>query len=155
MRFRIARLAHFAPLGIALALAAPAWGGELDRSFAAAEAGRLVIALDFGSVSVRVHDQATVRIAAVSRGVGASSVHFDARAEGGDVFFRGAAEPWVAWLHTAPGVRVEVWVPPGYRVELAEPGEVELVEAVAYVPPASHRSQAAAAVSGVTPSQSR
>jgi hypothetical protein len=121
---------------LGLALAAPAWGGELDRSFEAADGGRLVIALGFGSVAVRIHDQPTVRIAAVSRGVGASSVRFDAYSEGGDVFFRGTAEPWVAWLHSAPGVRVEAWVPRGYRVELAEPGEVE-VEAVAYLPPAS------------------
>lgn len=118
---------------LALVLAAPAWGGELDRSFAAADGGRLVIALAFGSVAVRIHDEPTVRIAAVSRGVGASSVRFDAHTEGRDVFFRGTAEPWVAWLASAPGVRVEAWVPRGYRVELAEPGEVE-VESIAAVP---------------------
>jgi hypothetical protein len=125
------RLAFLALLGFALA--APAWSGELDRSFEAADTGRLVIALDFGSVAVRVHDEPSVRIAAVSRGVGASSVHFEARAEGGDVFFRGSAEPWVGWLHTAPAVRVEAWLPRGYRVELAEPGAVEL-ESFAYLP---------------------
>lgn len=124
---------------LGLALAAPAWGGEFDRSFEAADGGRLVIALGFGSVSVRTHDEATVRIAAVSRGVGASSVHFEARAEGADVFFRGSAEPWVGWLHTAPAVRVEAWLPRGYRVELAEPGEVE-VESVAYLPTVSQPS---------------
>jgi hypothetical protein len=129
MRFRLALLSL-----LGLALAAPAArGGELDRSFEAAAGGRLVIALAFGSVAVRTHHEQSVRIAAVSRGVGASSVRFDAYAEGADVFFRGTAEPWIAWLHSAPGVRVEAWVPVGYRVELAEPGEVE-VEAVALLP---------------------
>ena len=130
MRFRPVLLSL-----LGLVLAAPAWGGELDRSFEAAEGGRLVIALAFGSVAVRIHDEPTVRIAAVSRGVGASSVRFDAHTEGRDVFFRGTAEPWVAWMNSAPGVRVEAWVPRGYRVELAEPGEVE-VESVAALPTA-------------------
>ena len=52
-------------LGFALLLAAPASGGELERSFPLGAGGKLVIALDFGSVAVHAHeDVETVRIQA-------------------------------------------------------------------------------------------
>jgi hypothetical protein len=109
--------------------ATPARAGDLARSFEAGSGGRLIIALDFGSVDVVRHDGDRVRLEAVARGVGASGVHFDARADGPDVYLRGETEPWVRWLRSAPGVRVRVHVPRGYRVELSRPRDVELVGA--------------------------
>jgi len=114
---------------LAAALAMPAWAGDLARSFEASSGGRLVIALDFGSVDVVRHDGGPVRLEAIARGVGASGVHFGARADGPDVYLRGEAEPWVRWLRSAPGVRVRAHVPRGYRVELVRPRNVELVGA--------------------------
>ena len=122
MRLRIALI------GLLFGIAAPSWGGELDRSFAVGGAGKLVIALDFGSLTLHTHDGDTLRIEALSRGVGASGVHFDAHAEGEDVFFEGDAEPWLAHLHSAPGVRVKAWVPRGTTVMLSGRGDIELRE---------------------------
>lgn len=121
-------------LGIAFGLAAPAWGGELDRTFPVGSGGKLVIALDFGSVAVRAHDEDTVHIEAVSRGVGASSVHFDARAEGETVFFEGSADSWVHWLQSNPGVRVRAWVPADYPVEIDGSPAVEIDPQLSRVP---------------------
>ena len=121
MRFRIALL------GFLLGLAAPSFGGELDRTFVVGGAGRLVIVLDYGSLALYAHDGDTVRIEALARGVGASGVHFDAHAEGEDVFFEGDAEPWLAHLHSAPGVRVKAWVPRDTIVTLEGRGEIELL----------------------------
>jgi hypothetical protein len=122
MRFRIGLL------GLLLGIAMPSWGGELDRSFAVGGGGKLVIALDFGSLALHSHDGDTLRIEALSRGVGASGVHFDAYAEGEDVFFQGDAEPWLAHLHSSPGVRVKAWVPRGTTVMLSGRGQIELRE---------------------------
>ena len=121
MRFRTALF------GLLLTIAAPSWAGDLDRSFAVGGAGKLVIALDFGSLALHAHDGDTLRIEALSRGVGASAVHFEAHAEGVDVFFEGDAEPWLAHLHSVPGVRVKAWVPRGTTVMLESRGEIELL----------------------------
>jgi hypothetical protein len=125
MRFRCVLL------GFALLLAGPASGGELERTFPLGAGGKLVIALDFGSVAVLAHeDVETVRIQALSRGVGASGVHFAGHAEGEDVFFEGDAEPWLEYLQSAPGVRVRAWVPPQTRVTVRSAGDVEVLRAV-------------------------
>jgi hypothetical protein len=118
--------ARLAPLALAVGLAVSAEAGELDRTFPAADAGTLTIALDLGSVAVHTRDGDQIRLEAVSRGVGASSVHFVARAEGREVLLVGAAEPWLAWLATAPGVRVQAWVPPDTAVRIRAPGAVEV-----------------------------
>jgi len=113
-------------LGIAIGLAASAQSGELDRTFPAAAANTLTIALDFGSVAIQTHQSDQIRLEAVARGVGASSVHFDAQLEGGEVVLTGAAEPWVGWLQTAPGVHVKAWVPRDTAVRIRAPGPVEV-----------------------------
>lgn len=112
--------------GIGFGLAASAKGGELDRTFPAAQAGTLTIRLDFGSVAINTHDADEIRLEAASRGVGASSIHFDARAEGDQVLLTGAAEPWLAYLRSAPGVRVQAWVPQGTAVRIQAPEAVEV-----------------------------
>jgi len=121
---RIASL--LAPLALAVGLAVSAEAGKLDRTFPAAGAEIVTIALDFGSVAVLTHESDQIRLEAVSRGVGASSIHFDARAEGHEVVLTGAAEPWVAWLATAPGVRVQAWVPRNTAVTIRAPGALDV-----------------------------
>lgn len=121
---RLAPLALWVALWLGLAVSAEA--GELDRSFPAAGARTVTIALDFGSVAVRSYEGDQIRLEAVARGVGASSVHFDAHAEGRDVVLTGAAEPWVAWLATAPGVRVQAWVPRDTPVHIRGPVALEV-----------------------------
>ena len=121
-------------LGTAVGLVAPAWGGELDRTFPVGSGGKLVIALDFGSVALHAHDEDTVHIEAVSRGVGASSVHFDARTEGETVILEGSADEWVHWLQSHPGVRVRAWVPADYPVEIDGGEDVAIEAAESRVP---------------------
>jgi hypothetical protein len=121
---RIAAL--LAPLPLAVGLAVTAGAGELDRTFSADQVRTVTIAVELGSVAVRTHDGDQIRLEAVSRGVGASSVHFDARAEGRELVLTGAAEPWVAWLATAPGVRVRAWVPRSTAVRIRAPRAVEV-----------------------------
>ncbi len=104
------------------ALAAGASAEGLEQSFPASEGGRLRIALDFGQVDVVTVEAEEVRIEAQARGVGASGVHFDARAEGRDVVLTGRAEPWVAWLRSTPRVRVRAFVPTAWVVDLALAG---------------------------------
>jgi hypothetical protein len=113
-------------LGLAIGLAAAANGGELDRTFPAAGGGTLRIALDFGSVAVQTHEGSEIRLEAVSRGIGASGVHFDAHVEGRDVVLTGAAEPWLGWLHSSPGVRVRAWVPRTCAVQIRSLGPIEV-----------------------------
>lgn len=117
-------------LHLAIALlwltASPALAGDLARSFAAGSGGRLVIALDFGSVDVVRHDGDEVRIEATSRGVGASGVRFAAHSDGSDVFLAGDAEPWVHFMHSQPGVRVRAQVPEDYRVEVESSPHVDV-----------------------------
>lgn len=104
-------------LGALLAFALSARAGELERSFPTSDGGRLRIALDFGQVDVVPVAAEEVRIEASARGVGASGVHFDARSEGGDVVLIGSAEPWVAWLQSAPRVHVRAFVPESWSVD--------------------------------------
>jgi hypothetical protein len=113
-------------LGLAVGLAGVASADELDRTFPVAGGGTLRIALDFGSVAVEPHDGNEIRVEAISRGIGASSVHFDARAVGSDVVLTGAAEPWVACLQSSPGVRVRAWVPRETGVQIQATGPIEL-----------------------------
>jgi hypothetical protein len=113
--------ALFAALCV-LALAGAAAAQELDRSFPVTPGGRLRIALDFGQVDLVPVQASELRIEATARGVGASGVHFDARAEGGDIVLTGRAEPWVAWLRSWPRVRVRAFVPLFLAVDVADAG---------------------------------
>ena len=117
------------PCLAALAALAPAVGASADdlrESFRAARDGRLVIALEFGSVDVVRHDGDRVQLEAVSRGVGASGVHFDARSDGGDVYLASDAEPWVRWLQSRPRVRVRARVPRDVQVVVDAPSRVDV-----------------------------
>jgi hypothetical protein len=105
---------------LAIALGSSSRAEELLRSFPASEGGRLLIALDFGQVDVVTVEATELRIEARARGVGASGVHFDARSDGLDVVLTARAEPWVAWLQSAPRVQVRALVPATWQVDLAE-----------------------------------
>ena len=54
-------------------------------------------------------------------------MHFDAHAEGRDVYFEGEAEPWLSHLQSAPAVRVKAWVPRDTTVLLQGEGDIELL----------------------------
>jgi hypothetical protein len=111
-------------LGIALAIALSSAGraDELERSFPAADGGRLRIALEFGDVELVPVEGETLRIEARARGIGASGVHFDTRSEAGLLVLTGRAEPWVAWLRSLPRVQVRAFVPASWSVDLPEVG---------------------------------
>jgi len=102
--------------------AAPAAAGEGDgdlvRSLPAASGGTLFVDLDRGRVDVFAHDAPEVRIEARARGIGASSVHFELRADGDDLILVGRGEDWLAWMASAPSVRVRAWVPREYGVQV-------------------------------------
>lgn len=107
-------------LGALLAAAAPAVAGEGDlvRSVPAASGGTLYVDLDRGRVDVLAHDEPVVRIEAQARGLGASSIHFELRAEGEDLILTGRGEDWLAWMATSPSVRVRAWIPRSYGVQV-------------------------------------
>jgi hypothetical protein len=109
-------------VGSSFSLASGAVAEGLEQSFPDGDGGRLRIALDFGQVDVVPSDADELRIEARAHGVGASGVHFDARAEGRDVVLTGRAEPWIAWLSSTPRVRVRAFVPAAWAVDLAELG---------------------------------
>jgi hypothetical protein len=119
-------LAALATLALVSLGSGAAGAEDLDRSFAASSSGRLVIALEFGSVDVVRHDGDRIHLEAVSRGVGASGVRFAARSDGDDVYLESDAEPWVRWLQTAPRVRVRARVPRGVQVRVDAPSRVEV-----------------------------
>jgi hypothetical protein len=111
-----------AALAIAFLLVRQAAAEELTRSFPANQGGQLRIALDFGRVEVVPTQAEDVRIEARARGVGASGVHFDTRAEGDDVVLTSRAEPWVALLQSAPSVQVRAFVPAAWSIDVADNG---------------------------------
>jgi hypothetical protein len=100
------------------------------------DAERLVIALDFGGIAVRAHGANTVRIEALSRGIGARGVHFDAH--GGDVYIVGEAKEWVGFLQSTLSERVRARVLRSYQVEIDASPTVESERAVSGVRCISH-----------------
>lgn len=127
-----------AVLGLALLLPLAASAEDLVRSFPVLGPATLHIRLDAGRVELVVHDADTVRIEARARGLGASSVRFEARSEGRDVVVRSTAEPWVAWMRSGPSVRVRAWIPRGSNVVVhGDPAAVQVVGAVAQPDPAA------------------
>src|SRR5262245_1670350 len=113
--------------GLAVTVAAMLAAGvasayEFARELAVAPGGTLRIALDRGSVDVLTHDSDAVRVDALARGVGASSVHFELAPEGDNVVLTGATDAWLAFLETGPTVRVSVWVPRLYGVDVRTSG---------------------------------
>lgn len=117
IRSRLARL-PLSLLVLALAAAPAAAETYVKRFPVTGEGSRLVIALEFGAVEVVPHEAAEIRIEARARGLGASSVRFDARARGEQVHVTGDVEPWVAHLRAAPSVRVRAFVPHGTDVSV-------------------------------------
>lgn len=95
---------------------------EFSRELAAAPGGTLRVALERGSVDVLCHDSDAVRVEALVRGLGASSVHFDLAPDGRDVVLTGDADEWLAWVRSGPTIRVRVWVPRLYAVDVRTAG---------------------------------
>jgi hypothetical protein len=121
-------------LTLAIALFAiassPAAAGELFQSFPAGPNGTLVVSLDRGEVEVVAHDEREVRIEAVSRGLGAGGVHFEAAADGKQVRLTGSDESWLHWIAPGPSVSVRIHVPPDFAVRVATNGDDVTVEGV-------------------------
>jgi hypothetical protein len=91
--------------------AAPAIGDELAWDLPVTGNSELEIALDLGDITVLSHDADVIRIVAVTRGLGASSVRFavDHRAHGATL--TGTHEPWIGWMNVGPNVTIRAWVP--------------------------------------------
>jgi hypothetical protein len=110
-------------VGLAVLIASgAASASEFSRELAAAPGGTLRIAIERGSVDVLCHDSEAVRVEAETRGVGASSIHFELLPDGADLVLTGATDEWLAWLQTGPTVRVRAWVPRHYAVDVRTAG---------------------------------
>jgi hypothetical protein len=100
----------------------PAGAAGFLRELPVEPDGTLRIALDRGNVDVLSHDADAVRVEAQSRGVGASSVHFDLVPAGGELVLTGASDEWLSLLRSGPTVRVRAWVPRRYAVDVRTAG---------------------------------
>lgn len=99
-----------------LALAAPAGAEDLTQTVPVAHPGRLRVELDYGSVDVLTHPQASVHVEATARGLGASGVAFEVVREGDDLVLRARSEAWIEWLSSGPRLSVLVFIPPFFEV---------------------------------------
>jgi hypothetical protein len=104
---------------VLLLAAIPAQAEEFDQSVPVRGPGRLRLELDRGSVDVRTHREPNVQIHADVRGLGASSIRFEAALEGSDVVLRSRREAWLDWLSSGPTVQIQVWVPASFDIECA------------------------------------
>lgn len=113
-------------LVLSLCLAAvPATAEEFARGVRTDAGGALHIELARGDVEVVSHDGRELRLEAEAHGVGASGVHFTLReTDPGRFVLESSAEDWLAWLATAPRVRVRVFVPRDVALSVATPGRV-------------------------------
>jgi hypothetical protein len=114
-----------APLLALLLLAMPAAGDDFGRQLPVAEGERLRVSLERGHVEVVRHDDAVVRLVARARGEGSEGVTFQLLREDEGLVFRGAAEPWLAWLRVGPRVEVRIWAPHDLDLEIETSGRVE------------------------------
>jgi len=114
-----------AALGLMLSLlfaTAAGADGDLVASHPLAEGAALRIELDRGSVEVRTHDLAGVRVEARARGLGASAIHFALAEEGDDLVLTGGAEAWLTWMSDGPRVNVLAFVPRACHLEIHTAG---------------------------------
>lgn len=114
-------LAALAPLLLATPASADQFYGE---RIPVSEGGTLRIVLDRGDVEVTSHDAPEVRIEALARGLGASSMAFQVRVDGREVLLTGRDAAWLAWISGGPHVNVRVWVPRRFTVEVATAGRI-------------------------------
>jgi hypothetical protein len=107
-------------------LAAPMPASALDRRIAVEPTGLLQVDLDLGeevraervSLEVRSHDADEVWLVAELSGLGASSVKFRVEHDGQTVRLYGRSGGVMSWLFGGPGVRVNVWVPRHFSLDL-------------------------------------
>ncbi|MEE9607001.1 MAG: DUF4097 family beta strand repeat-containing protein [Myxococcota bacterium] len=119
---RVAMLA----LWVALLLPAPLRADEFDERIEVEPGGLLEVDLDLGdglrpdpgSLEVTSHDRHEVRVRAEASGWGAGGVGFRLERQGDTVRF----DTWVggalSWMFGGPSVRVRIWVPREYSVDL-------------------------------------
>jgi hypothetical protein len=106
----------------ALMLAPAAAAEGFSRELALTPGSTLRVALDRGSVDVLAHDAGAVRVDALARGVGASSIHFDLVTDGEDLVLTGASDAWLAFLQSGPTVQVTVRLPRPCGVDVRTAG---------------------------------
>jgi hypothetical protein len=94
-----------------LALSAPARAESFAESLPVAQAERLRIEIDRGSVELLTHPAPSVDVQAEARGLGSSSVRFELVREGRDLVLRARTEPWLEWLSEGPRLDVVVFLP--------------------------------------------
>ncbi|MFQ5415601.1 MAG: hypothetical protein ACE5FL_01000 [Myxococcota bacterium] len=105
-------------IAIALLCAAPAVADGLVWTIPVSGNGELEIALDLGDITVLSHDAEEIRIEAVTRGLGASSVRFDVERRVDGVTLKESHEPWIEWMNVGPSVTVRAWVPRDCKVAI-------------------------------------
>jgi hypothetical protein len=107
------------PFAVAiLALASASFAEDLSQRLPAQAGGGLFVELPVGSVELHQTTAPEVRVEAQARGLGASAVHFATATRGSRVFVTGAVEPWLWLLSSGPGVRLRIWVPRDFPVEI-------------------------------------
>lgn len=112
-----------AAMASALSLAASAAAADgFSRELTVAPGSTLRIALDRGNVDVLAHDAEDVRVDALARGLGASSIHFDLAPDGKDLVLTGASDEWLTYLQSGPTVQVKVWLPRPCGVDVRTDG---------------------------------
>lgn len=113
---------------LALLVATPTDGRAegLDRRLPVKPGGLLQVDLDMGeearwelvSLEVRSHDADEVWAVADLSGLGASSVKFRLEHDDRVVRLYGRADGLMSWLFGGPGVRVRIWVPREFSLDL-------------------------------------
>jgi DUF4097 and DUF4098 domain-containing protein YvlB len=94
----------------------------LEESLPVEPGGTLFVRTVRGTVDVRSHDGAEVRVEAEARGRRAEQVRFVLDQSGNDVRFEVRVEGWLTGLFGSLDVRVRLWVPRRYSLVLRASG---------------------------------
>ncbi len=113
-------------LAVLLLVSCTSLAQGLDQRVEASPGGLLQVDLELGdevraervSLEVRSHDAEEVWAVADFSGLGSTSVKFRLERDPGSVRLYGRADGIMSWLFGGPGVRVRVWVPREYSVDL-------------------------------------
>ncbi len=94
----------------------------LEESLPVEPGGTLSVRSARGSLDVRSHDTDEVRVEAEARGRRAHQVSFHLEQSGNDVRFEVLSAGWLAGLFRGLDVRVRIWVPRRYALDLRTHG---------------------------------